>query len=184
MSIAFKPEEAIDATKEFTGQIVGVDYSEEPFGMKGAADIQRRGKVLGVMIQTEAYSKPQYEWYPPSKVKKTKWVYFIEALYTTGAIKDITIAGKTDDERVNSLAKSLLGMNFKFMDVVKDSLVREKGGAAKTFGLTLPVEYHGKTPIVAKEAFVPKEEHIGDDSGLRVDEERFPTGADLDRDRL
>jgi len=61
--IAFKPEEATDALKEYTGQIVATDYSEEPFGMKGAPEIKRTGKVLCLQIRTDEYDKPQYEWY-------------------------------------------------------------------------------------------------------------------------
>ena len=70
--IAFKPEEATEALKEFIGQIVEVDYSEKPFDFEGAPGIVRKGKVLGIQIATDAYDKPQYEWYPPSRVKKTK----------------------------------------------------------------------------------------------------------------
>jgi len=296
--IAFKPEEATDALKEFAGQIVGTDYSEEPFGMKGAPDIKRTGKVLCVQIRTDAYEKLQLEWYPPSRVKKTKkerghqfedfvaayftgyleaiidgegtitlttvkdgtsrfpyrfvplvsvsndnlellerlkswcgghicersdkkehyrwymtreamrvilpnlyliakwyqkdlllealdilncrgpcmteakfsrlveikkvinmlntskghssfvkWLYFIEALNTTGAMRDISIAGKDDEERMQSLAKSLLGMTFRFEEQGFESLVRVKGGDFKKFTMLVPVEYLGKKPI-------------------------------------
>jgi hypothetical protein len=145
--IAFKPEEATDALKEFTGQIVATDFSEKPFGMEGAPDIKRTGKVLAIQIKTDAYEKLQYEWYPPSRVKKTKWLYFIEALNTTGAMKDISIAGKNDDERMQSLAKSLLGMTFRFEEQEFESMVRVKGGAFKRFSVLVPVEYLGKKPI-------------------------------------
>ena len=145
--IAFKPEEATDALKEFVGQIVGTDYSEEPFGMKGAPGIKRTGKVLCIQIRTDAYEKLQLEWYPPSRVKKTKWLYFIEALNTTGAMRDISIAGKDDEERMQSLAKSLLGMTFRFEEQEFESLVRVKGGDFKKFTMLVPVEYLGKKPI-------------------------------------
>lgn len=84
--IAFKPEEATEALKEFVGQIVAVDYAEEPFGMKGAPDIKRTGKVLCIRIQTDIYDKPQYEWYPPSRVKKTKPVVYFIAVCGIGVI--------------------------------------------------------------------------------------------------
>ena len=145
--IAFKPEEATDALKEFVGQIVATDYSEEPFGMKGAPGIKRTGKVLCIQIRTDAYEKLQLEWYPPSRVKKTKWLYFIEALNTTGAMRDISIAGKDDEERMQSLARSLLGMTFRFEEQEFESLVRLKGGEFKRFSVLVPVEYLGKKPI-------------------------------------
>jgi hypothetical protein len=145
--IAFKPDEATDSLKEYTGQIVATDYSEEPFGMKGAPDIKRTGKVLAIQIKTDAYEKLQYEWYPPSRVKKTKWLFFVEALNTTGAMRDISIAGKDDEERMQSLAKSLLGMTFRFEEQEFESMVREKGGKFKRFSVLVPVEYLGKKPI-------------------------------------
>lgn len=185
--IAFKPEEATDALKEYGGQIVATDYSEEPFGMKGAPDIKRTGKVLAIQIKTDAYEKLQYEWYPPSRVKKTKagivisfqawggdwqvyslyrlrqrpliqaerdypvvkWLFFIEALNTTGAMRDVSIAGKDDEERMQSLAKSLLGMTFRFEEREFESMVRIKGGDFKRFSVLIPIEYLGKKPIEA-----------------------------------
>jgi hypothetical protein len=148
--IAFKPEEATEALKEYVGQIVGVDYSEEPFGMKGAPDIKRTGKVLAVKIKAEEYEKYQYEWYTPSKVKKTKWLYFIEALNATGAMRDVVIAGADDEERVKNFAQSLLGMVFRWEEQECESLVQVKGGGYKKFSLLLPVEYFGKKPIEAE----------------------------------
>jgi hypothetical protein len=149
MSIAFKPEEATDALKEYTGQIVATDYSEKPFDFKGAPEITRKGKVLGVQIRTAQYEKPQYEWYPPSKVKKTKWLFFIEALNQVGAMKDISTAGANDEERMTSISKSLLGMVFRWEERVEESLVKERGVGAgqKKFSVLLPVEYLGKKPI-------------------------------------
>jgi hypothetical protein len=317
--IAFKPEEATEALKEYVGQIVATDYSEEPFGFKGAPDIKRKGKVLGIKIRTEEYEKEQFElepdrplafgttdkmsedeviwqsyvigclefaidgegsisitrakrqskrgyryvprvaivntvmafleklklvcgggkitkraastwsdkplftyemnrpqmkgwlpklslaikeeqkkllldflaliegkqgghsdeewyeldsyyekmrllnsgipvvveywsrnkWYPPSKVKKTKWIYFIEALNQVGAMKDVSIAGTNDDERMQSFARSLLGMTFKWEERECESMVKVRGGGVKKFDVSLPVEYLGKKPIEA-----------------------------------
>lgn len=159
--IAFKPEEATDALKEFIGQIVATDYSEEPFGMKGAPGIERKGKVFAVMIKTSTYDKPQYEWYPPSRVKKTKWFYLVEALNQIGAMKDIAIGGANDEERMKNFAKSMLGMTFRFEEQACESLVQVKGGGgAKVFNLLVPVEYLGKKPI-EKEPEV-KQTTIGD----------------------
>lgn len=148
-SIAFKTEEFGEALKDFVGQIVATDYALEPFGMKGAPDISRKEKVLAIQIQTEAYDKPQYEWYPPTRVKKTKWQYLIEALNQVGAMKDISIAGANDEERMKSFAQSLLGMTFRFQEQECESMVKLKGGGQKKFNLIIPVEYLGKKPIEA-----------------------------------
>lgn len=83
-AIAWNPEEATDALKEFVGQIVAVDYSNEPFGFKGAPGIVRKGKVLGIQVRTDVYDKDQYEWYPPSRVKKTKPVELVAVGGTLG----------------------------------------------------------------------------------------------------
>ncbi len=147
MAIAFKPEDARDSIKEYTGQIIGTDYSEKPFGMEGAADIKRQGKVLCLKIKANEYEKEQFEWYPPSKVKKTKWLALIEALIQTGAMKDINPSGATDEERMKNFAQSLLGMKFKFEEKEFESLVKEKGGAQKKYSVLVPVEYLGKHPI-------------------------------------
>lgn len=149
-SIAFKPEEARDSIKEYTGQIIATDYSEKPFDMEGSAEIKRAAKVLCLKIKADVYEKEQFEWFPPSKVKKTKWLYFIEALIQTGAMKDISLAGVTDDERMKNFGLSLLGMKFKWEERECESLVKEKGGALKKFNVLLPVEYLGKSAIVAQ----------------------------------
>lgn len=175
MSVAFKPEDATDALKEFVGQIVDVDYAEEPFGFKGAPDIQRRGKVLCVKVRTEAYEKDQMEWYPPSKVKKTKWLYLIEALTDNGAIKDVSTAGQTDDERINAFAKSLMGMVFRFEERQVESLVQEDG-KFKKFSLLLPVEYLGKKPI--EEVGQVRQASIAETASTEAVAEAAPKGVD------
>jgi hypothetical protein len=145
--IAFKPDEAREALKEYEGQVIETDFSEKPFGFEGAPEIKRQGKVLGLKIQTTVYDKPQFEWYPPSMVKKTKWLYFIEALVETGAMKDINPAGATDEERMKNFGQSLLGMKFKWEEQEHESLVRIKGGEQKKFSVLLPVAYLGKSAI-------------------------------------
>lgn len=67
-------------------------------------------------------------------------------------MREISIAGATDDERMESFSKSLLGMVFRWEQQVLESLVKEKGaggaaGAFKKFDLLVPVEYLGKKPI-------------------------------------
>ena len=150
MAIAFKQEEFGEALKDFIGQIVDTEYSLTPFGFKGAPEIKRAGKVLAIMIRTGTYEKEQFEWYPPSRVKKTKWAYLIEALNAVGAMKDVSVAGATDDERMTGFGKSLLGMKFRWQEKEFESLVKEKGGGQKVFNLIVPIEYLGKAPIDAK----------------------------------
>lgn len=140
--IAFTPDELRDAMKEFRGTIIDTDYGISPFGMVGRADIVAK-KQLCIKIDTDLYDKAQFEWYAPSKVKMTKWGYLIEALSKTGAMKDIVVDGKTSDERVMSMAKSMIGMEFDFIEhsnleiVVQDRKVR----------CILPEVYHGKKDI-------------------------------------
>ena len=94
MSIAFKTEEFKPFKKEFRGVIVAAEYSEEPFGLKGAPEVeekqrQRYGvipKKLGIKIETDEYEKYQYEWYFPSARIGTKWHELIQALERTGAM--------------------------------------------------------------------------------------------------
>lgn len=157
--IAFKPEEARDVLKQYSGQIVAIDYSEKPFGFEGAPEIVRKGKVFGIQIKTAEYEKPQYEWYTPSKVRKTKWVYLIEALVQCGAMRDIVVVGTDDESRMITFGQSMLGMKFNWEEKECESLVREKGGALRKFSLLLPVEYLGKLPIEVDAAV--KEATIG-----------------------
>jgi len=146
--IAFKPEDASDALKSYDGQIIATDYSEEPLGMAGAATIQRKGKVFCIKLQTDQYEKPQFEWYPPSKVKQTKWVNFIESLVQVGAMKDVNASGATDEERMKNFGASLLGMKFHWEERKFTSLVKEQG-KDKEFSLLVPTTYMGKLPIQA-----------------------------------
>jgi len=48
---------------------------------------------------------------------------------------------------MQSLARSLLGMTFRFEEQEFESLVRLKGGEFKRFSVLVPVEYLGKKPI-------------------------------------
>ena len=152
MSIAFSPNEFKESIKEFKGVIVDADYSEEPFGIKGNPEIERKGPQLCLKIQTDEYEKPQYAWYPPSNKKKTKWFYFIEALEKSGAMADIRIEGNTSEERIKSLMNSLIGMEFFWQEREVEIL-----GGRKTARVILPVVYYGK-----KEIGKMKEEEIGE----------------------
>lgn len=144
--IAFKQEELKDAKKDFVGQIIATDYAENPFGMVGAAEIKRTGPVLCIQIRTEAYEKDQYEWYPPSDKKMTKWAYFLETLTKVGAMHDITISGTNDEERMKSFAKSLIGMKARFIEMGFESMVKI-AGEPKKFDLIVMEEYLGRAPV-------------------------------------
>lgn len=139
MGVSFRIEEFKEVTKEFVGTIVEAEYSENPFGISGKFE---RGKVLGIKIVTEEYEKPQYEWYPPTNKKKTKWYYFIEALWKCGAMKEIVIAGSSDDERIQSLANQLVGMTFRWVDYAE-----LEGFGGRKINLMLPEEYLGKRDV-------------------------------------
>jgi serine/threonine-protein kinase RIO1 len=101
-------------------------------------------------------------------VKKTKWLYFVEALNETGAMRDISVAGANDEERMQNFARSLLGMVFRWQEKECESLVKIRGGEFKKFNVLLPVEYLGKKPIeaapevkqVSLEESAPKKEGI------------------------
>lgn len=141
MGVVFKPEELKEAIKEFRGVIVDADYGDTPFGLQGRPDIERR-KQLAIKIVSDEYDKPQYEWYVPTNRKKTKWAYFIEALAKTGALKDVVITGSTDEERIMSFAKSLIGMEFYWVEQEVELLVK-----GKTTTVLLPEVYYGKKQI-------------------------------------
>lgn len=142
IKVAFSPTEFSEAIKEFRGVIVDVDFSEEPFGIKGAPDIDRKGPQLCLKIQTDQYEKPQYAWYPPNNKKGTKWWYFIQALEKSGAMADIRIEGSTDEERIKSFMESLIGMEFYWQEKEVEIL----GGRRKA-RVILPVVYYGKKQI-------------------------------------
>ena len=147
--IAFKPSDFKPYKKEFRGVIVDAEYSEAPFGIRGAPDIeekqmQRYGgpvKKLGIRIRTEQYEKDQYEWFIPSNKINTRWYWFIEALDRCGALRDIKIEGLTDEERMQSFAKSLVGMEFYWVEEEREAL-----GGRKT-DVLLPIAYFGKKEI-------------------------------------
>ena len=147
MSVAFTPDEFTEAIKEYEGIVVAAEYSEEPFEIRGAPGI-KRGKQLCLKIETEEYEKPQYAWYPPSSIKKTKWDYFIKALADIGVLKDVDTTGKTVDERMESFARSMIGMRFAFVQKFVEGAVREKGSdQMRKVRVTLPVKYLGKEVV-------------------------------------
>jgi len=141
--VAYRPEDFRDAIKEFRGVIVDADYGLEPLGMTGAPEIEAKREQLCIKIDSPSYDKSQYEWYAPSSVKKTRWAYFIEALAKCGALVDISISGETEEERLKSFAKALIGMEFDWVELTGLEIV-VKG---KTVDILLPDVYHGRKEI-------------------------------------
>jgi hypothetical protein len=124
MSVEFEVEKLKEAAREFRGFVAKAEYSEAPFGIHGDPTIEERQrqrgitKKLGLMILTDEYDKPQYEWMFPSDKKGTKWAYFISALSECGAMAKILpkITGTTADEKVESFAKALVNKEFLWAD--------------------------------------------------------------------
>ena len=120
---------------------MNAEYGTSPLGMVGRADIEARPQ-LAIQIRTPTYEKDQFEWFAPSKVKLTKWIYFIEALSKTGALKITNTAGATADEKLKNFAASLIGLKFRFLERMK-----LEGVARPIDRLLLPEEYLGKEVI-------------------------------------
>ena len=140
-SIVFAPDEAVEATKDFVGHIVDAEYGLSPLGMSGRGDIEQRPQLC-IQIRTEAYEKDQYEWFAPSKVLLTKWIYFIQALDTTGALKETNSSGKNSAEKMKNFSKSLVGMNFRWLERMNLEAV-----ATPIKRLLLPEEYLGRIEV-------------------------------------
>lgn len=140
--IAFSPDKLVEAKKDFRGFIVDAEYALEPFGFKGRPDIERRPQ-MAIKIRTEEYEKDQLEWFPPSNKQLTKWAYLIAALAETGAMRDIVVKGETDEERMQSFTKSLIGMECRFVE--KTGL--ESIAKGRKLELILPTEYYGKKDV-------------------------------------
>jgi len=144
VEVAFKPEEMTEARKDFRGIIINAEYGDAPLGMEGAPGIQRRPQ-LAIQIDTESYEKPQYEWFAPSNKKKTKWANFIEAMSKCGALKDTKTDGVSDDEKLKSFAKSLIGMDCHFTEIEVEAM-----GQQKRVAVILPDEYYGKREVTGE----------------------------------
>ncbi len=146
IGIVFTPEEAVEATKDFEGYIVDAEYGMNPLGHTGRPDIEQR-EQLCIQIRTETYEKDQLEWFAPSKVKLTKWHYFLLGLNKTGALKDTDSAGKTAQKKMANFAKSLIGMNFRWLERMN----LESAGSTPLKRLLLPETYLGKVEVVKAE---------------------------------
>jgi len=152
IGIVFTPDEAVEATKDFEGYIVDAEYGMNPLGMSGRPDIEQRAQLC-IQIRTEAYEKDQYEWFAPSKVKLTKWHYFLLGMNGTGALKDTNSEGKTADEKMANFAKSLIGMNFRWLERMN----LESAGSTPLKRLLLPETYLGKVEVVKAEEIESEE---------------------------
>ena len=171
VKVAFSPDKLVEAKKDFRGTIIDAEYALEPFGFKGSADIVVRRPQMAIKIRTDEYDKDQLEWYPPSDKKLTKpvesactfafsqlrcaqptpvsrfagvkWAYLIEAMASTGALRDVVVKGETDEERMQSFTKSLIGMDMRFVEKVG----LESIAKGRKLELILPAEYYGKKDI-------------------------------------
>lgn len=151
IGIVFSPEDAVEATKDFEGYIIDAEYGMNPLGMTGRDDIEQRAQLC-IQIRTEAYEKDQFEWFAPSKVKLTKWFHFLEAMKKTGALKETESGGKTAQEKMGNFAKSLIGMNFRWLERMNVEAV-----ATPIKRLLLPEGYLGKVEVQKIEPIETKE---------------------------
>ena len=141
-AVVFTPEEGVDATKDFVGYIVDAEYGEDPLGMVGKVEYEKRASLC-IQIRTDEYEKDQYEWYTPSRVNLTKWMHFLGAMNTCGALKETDSSGKNTAEKMATFAKSLHGMNFSWLEHAN----LPSAGQTPIARLLLPSEYLGKVEI-------------------------------------
>jgi hypothetical protein len=95
---------------EYTGVVVRAEFNtpwanSEKF--EGTVNLRLELQVL----EPEGWEN-QYIWVPPSDKKGTKWSIFRDCLKKTGAWKDLNITGNTDEERMASLCRNIIGMVF------------------------------------------------------------------------
>jgi hypothetical protein len=143
-AVAFKPDEMIEARKDFRGIIIDADYGDTPLGIEGAPGFVRRPQ-LAIKISTEAYEREQIEWYAPSNKKKTRWAAFIEAMSKCGALKETKPEGVSDDDKLKSFAKSLIGMDCHFVELEVE-VMGQRGKSA----VILPDEYYGRREVTGE----------------------------------
>lgn len=141
MAIAFTPDEMKSATKDFRGVIVVSEYIE---------NVRFGGNQLHIEIQTEEYDKNQHEWYAPSDKLKTKWAHLISYLSTSGALKDVSFEGETPDAQMDNFAKSLVGMDCRFVEFTDlPSIARNRDTGKFETRVIVPTEYFGRTEVGA-----------------------------------
>lgn len=139
MAIAFTPDGLKNATKDFKGVIVIAQYKQNP---------KFQGSQLEIEIQTEEYDKNQHEWYSPSDKKNTKWAHLIEALHKCGALKDISFEGQTVEEKMANFAKSLVGMQCRFVEFTDlPSIAKSRETNKYEIRAIVPTEYFGKVDV-------------------------------------
>ena len=142
LSVAFSPDEFKEYSIEFTGVIVRAEFGTpwtiegSPFGEAGGPRVR-----IEIMPIDQPYEN-MFEWYPPSDKKPSKWMHFIEALYRTGAQKDLDTKGLTVKEKLENFCKSLVGMKFNWVRYEKLQF-----GGGKQGRLLVPIEYYGKVDV-------------------------------------
>ncbi|MEM1891128.1 MAG: hypothetical protein QXI45_01875 [Thermofilaceae archaeon] len=154
--VAWRPDEFKELVREFRGRIVRAEwgsaspsskhYNAWVFPPEAPEDIRQRQAERGALamrVEIMPIDQPWnnvYEWYTISDVRLSKWYYFIDALHRTGA--PINTSGNTDEERLNSFCKSLIGMEFKWQEFDLPTI-----GGKIIKRLLLPVEYYGKFEV-------------------------------------
>jgi hypothetical protein len=157
IEVAFTPEEFVEPRREFRGRIVRAEwgcadkeskyYNEWVFPTQAPADIRERQaerQAYALRIEIMPIDRPWnniYEWYSLSQVRLSKWDYFIRALTATKA--EIDTKGNTVEERLNNFCKSLVGMEFKWVESTDLPTL----GGRTIRRLLLPTEYYGKTEV-------------------------------------
>jgi hypothetical protein len=146
MDVAWNLDEFSEAVRDFRGVIVRAEFGT-PWTTEGSPfveELEEKGrKTIRIQIRpTDQPIKDQYEWYSPSAIKNTRWFYFLKSLRDTGA--PFEIKGNTNEERMANFLKSLIGMEFRWVDHNNLPSIRE-GRVIKR--LLLPVEYLGKKEV-------------------------------------
>jgi hypothetical protein len=155
--VAWRPEEFEEPRREFRGRIVRAEWgSADPqskyfnqwvFPPEAPPDVRERQverQAYSIRIEIMPVDKSWnniYEWYGLSRIRLSKWWYWIQALSSLKV--PINVDGNTLEERLDNFCRSLVGMEFKWLEHNDLPTVGKK--AIKR--LLLPVEYYGKFEV-------------------------------------
>jgi hypothetical protein len=154
---AWKPEEFEEPRREFRGRIVRAEwgsadpksphYNEWVFLPEAPEDVRERQverQAYAIRVEIMPLDKAWqnlYEWYGISRYRLTKWYYFIDALGKTKA--PYSYDGNTEEERLDNFCKSLIGMEFKWLEHTDLPTM----GRRLIKRLLLPIEFYGRTEV-------------------------------------
>jgi hypothetical protein len=155
--VAWRTDEFREPKREFRGRIVRAEwgsanpdskhYNAWVFPPEAPEDIRERQAERGMLalrVELMPIDQPWqnlYEWYTITDVRLSKWFYLLDSLTKLKA--PINTTGNTVIERLDNFCKSLLGMEFKWVE--HTDLPTLGGRTIKR--LLLPVEYYGKTEV-------------------------------------